>query len=273
MSALNILTMFLVTTIFAAPIGARAEDINASYTAGLKSYQESNFEQAKQDFLTALQEEPQNPFINYNLALAEWKLGHLGMSLAFLRRAQYVNPSFGEAIRAETSIRENLKVKDLPHQISLWETIRTQLLKNISIDGLLGVLALVLVVLGYTGPKYLGARRRIAEEGGGEAPNPGAFAISCILVALILITTGLKFFDLTLPRATIVAEKVEALSGPEAGASGLFELSEGLEVIVRRTFLDSNSKEWVQVTYPGGMTGWILSENLVSHADSNLRKL
>ena len=252
---------------------ARAEDIDGSYSAGLKSYQESNFEQAKRDFLTALEEEPQNPFINYNLALTEWKLGHLGMSLALLRRAQYSDPSFNEAIQAESAIRDELKIKDLPHQISLWETIRTQLLKNTSIDGLLGVLALALLAAGYTGPKFLGARRRAIDEGSGRLPNPTPFVVSCLLVLPILLTTGLKFFDLTLHRGTIVTEKVEALSGPETGASELFELFEGLEVIVRRTFLDSNNKEWSQITYPGGMTGWILSENLVSHSERNLRKL
>lgn len=256
-----------------APFGAYADDINSSYTAGLKSYQDSKFEQAKQDFLTALQEEPQNPFINYNLALTEWKLGRLGISLALLRRAQYTDPTFEEAIRAEASVREGLKIKDLPHQISLWETIRGQLLKNLSLNSLLGVLALVLGVAGFTGPKYLGARRRNAEEENSEPANPTAFAASCVLLLIVLVTTALKFYDLTLHRGTIVVEKVEALSGPEAGASGLFELFEGLEVIVRRTFLDSNNKEWAQVTYPGGMTGWVLSENLVSHSDSNLRAL
>jgi hypothetical protein len=252
---------------------ARAEEINASYTAGLKSYQDSKFEQAKQDFVTALQEEPQNPFINYNLALTEWKLGHLGISLALLRRAQHVDPTFEDAFRAESSIREGLKVKDLPHQISLWETIRTQLLKNLSVNSLLGVLALVLAVTAYTGPKFLGARRRNTIEGTGIPPNPTAFVVSCILTLIVMVTTGLKFFDLTRNRGTIVVEKVEALSGPEAGASGLFELFEGLEVIVRRTYLDSNNKEWVQVTYPGGMTGWVLAENLVSHSDATLRTL
>lgn len=259
--------------VLVASSSLHAEGIPASYTAGLKSYQDSNFEQAKQDFLTALKEEPQNPFINYNLALTEWKLGRTGMSLALLRRAQYVDPTLQEAAEAEALIRESLKVKDLPHQISLWETIRSQLLKNLSTNLLLGTLALILGIVGFTGPRYLGARRRNLEGEAEQIPSPTAFLLSSALALFVLITTGLKFFDLTRTRATIVSQKVEALSGPETGASGLFELFEGLEVIVRRTFLDSNNKEWSHVTYPGGMTGWIASEHLVSHSDIELEKL
>ncbi len=246
---------------------AFSDEINPSYSAGLKSYQESKFEQAKASFQTALQEEPQNPLINYNLGLTEWKLGHLGMSLGLLRRAQYSDPSFREALKAETFVREGLKVKDLPHQISLWETLRQELLKPVSMDALLVVTMLLLFISGYTIPKYLGARRRALEDESPTMPNPFTGGLSGLLLIAVVVISGMKLFDLRIQRATVVVQKVEARSGPEPDSSTLFELFEGLEVIVRRSFLDSNQREWVQVTYPGGMTGWISSNDMISHSE------
>jgi len=260
-------------TFFMVP-ASYGEEINPTYSAGLKSYQDSNFQQAKQDFGAALQEEPDNPLINYNLALTEWKLGNAGMSLALLRRAQYEDPAFRPAIHAEKFVKESLKVKDLPHQISAWEALRQQVLKPVSLDGFLIATALLLFVVGVSLSKYLGARRRSLEEGDSVTPpSPMISAVSVVLLIAVLSATVMKFFDLSIQRGTIVAPKVEALTGPDSSASVLFELFEGLEVIVRRTFVDSNQKEWAQVTYPGGMTGWIPSENLISHSEWKSRQL
>ncbi len=65
----------------------------------------------------------------------------------------------------------------------------------------------------------------------------------------------------------MVTEKVEARTSPGQDQAVLFDLFEGMEVIVRESIKTGaegeNSQHWVQVTYPGGMTGWIPAETMM----------
>ena len=62
----------------------------------------------------------------------------------------------------------------------------------------------------------------------------------------------MKLVDLQIPRGTVIADKTSVYSAPDEKSVALFDLYGGLEVI-----LDSQKDSWVQVTYPGGLTGWI----------------
>jgi SH3-like domain-containing protein len=80
--------------------------------------------------------------------------------------------------------------------------------------------------------------------------------VPTILLAILLLAAtamqAAKLFDQAVPRATIVAKKIEARSAPDTAAAPLFDLFEGLEVIVRQS-----KNGWAQVAYPGGPIGWV----------------
>ena len=66
-----------------------------------------------------------------------------------------------------------------------------------------------------------------------------------------------KIYDVQIPRGTIVEEKVSAQSAPGDQQLNLYDLYGGFEVVIR-----SHSGDWVQVTYPGALTGWIKKSSL-----------
>jgi hypothetical protein len=68
-----------------------------------------------------------------------------------------------------------------------------------------------------------------------------------------------KVIDQSTLRGTIIAKKIESRSTPDMTGTSLFDLYEGLEVIVRQS-----TDSWVQVTYPGGPTGWIPKDAILT---------
>ena len=100
--------------------------------------------------------------------------------------------------------------------------------------------------------RYFALRTRSIEN---EEPSPSIPYIGFLFVfgfAVSALIFAAKVYDLSQNRATIVVDKVEVKTSPDAQAATLFELFEGLEVIVRQSRGD-----WMQITYPGGLSGWI----------------
>lgn len=272
----QILIQVLLTTVVVFSdeqndVQSKVPTVDPNYQAGLAAYQESKFDVAKEKFLLVWSEEPQNPLVNYNLGLAEFKLGQRGRALAFWRRAQEADPFLSLAQDAEEFGIQQLKVKALPHRITVWETYRNAILKQMTLDTALMSTALILLLFGYLGFKYWGQRRDLANEDN-DRFAPMRLTNSPIILSLVgflflasAATAAMKYFDLRVERATVVVEKIEARSGPSEDQASLFDLFEGLEVIVRQSFEDTQAKKWKQVTYPGGMTGWIPADSMISH--------
>ncbi|MGE3974017.1 MAG: tetratricopeptide repeat protein [Bdellovibrionales bacterium] len=269
---MQIVLQVLLTTVVVFSDGqSSAPTIDTNYQAGLSAYQEAKFDVAKEQLSTAWAREPQNPLINYNLGLAEFKLGNKGRALAFLRKAQESDPFFSEAQSAEKFVVAQLKVKALPHRITTWEAYRNTILRDLKLSHALGCTALLLLLFGIVGLKYWGQRRSAEIEAQQDSvAKLTTSPLSVIMLAILFfgsaVTTILKTWDQRTERATIIIEKVEARSGPSEDQAPLFDLFEGLEVVVRQSFEDSQAKKWNQITYPGGMTGWIPSDSLISHS-------
>jgi hypothetical protein len=277
MFILQILIQALFTTVVVfSDEQIASTPIDPSYQSGLNAYQESKFDVAKEKFLLAWSAEPKNPLVNYNLGLAEFKLGNKGRALAFWRRAQEEDPFFTPAQDAESFASQQLKVKALPHSITAWESYRRSVLSGLTLDTALGASAVLMLLFGFLGLKYWGQKRDLDQS---EERNQQRFVklgtsplVVFLLGALFFATATtaiLKAYDLGVERGTIVLEKVEARSGPSDDQATLFDLFEGLEVIVRQSFEDTQAKVWKQVTYPGGMTGWVPAESLISHSSKD----
>jgi len=235
-----------------------------AFGLGTKSYQEMKFEDAVAYFKKALDLHPENPGVLTNLGLAYFKAGKKGLSIAMLRRALYFDPSQLTAEAALKFVLSQVDVKEIPHQIETYERVRSNILNSISLSSFHLLLALLLFSSGTIWLRFFGRRRKaLALE---EAP-PGAPVIGIILIVGLLASfslTVLKVYDLGIPRATVVTDKIGAQLAPGGGQTALFDLYAGFEVIVRNV-----ANDWVQISYPGGLTSIVKKENLMVTSGKN----
>lgn len=235
-----------------------------AFHAGVSSYQAHKYDEARLAFGQALEKDPNNVQALTNLALTRFQLGQKGWAVALLRKAHNLEPDFSTPQSALQFILPQLDVKEIPHEIQLWETTRTSFLVPFSLSGFLGITALTLCAAGWLFLTYIGRRREALRE---EKPLP-AFPLIPTLIALVFIMslglTLLKIWDQEIPRATVVADKVSVYSAPDEKSVALFDLYAGLEVVV-----SSVNQDWVQVTYPGALTGWVPKKDVFQTSGRN----
>ena len=260
------LTIILLNCCFNATVYAdEPPSFESAFQAGINQYQTQKYDEARLSFIRALERNPQSVQALTNLALAQFQLGKKGEAVALLRKAQNLDPNFSTPTAALNFILPQLEVKEIPHEIQMWETIRTHFVVPFSITGFLALTAMSLLFAGWLFLHYFGERRRALKENL-RFPRFPTIPTLILLVFLAMSTlTLLKVIDHQLPRGTITALKVPVLSAPTESGAALFEIYSGLEVI-----LNSVSQDWVQVTYPGAMTGWIPKSAILQTSGRNL---
>ncbi|MFN7729024.1 MAG: hypothetical protein ACK5P7_07705 [Bdellovibrio sp.] len=256
--------------VFAVP--ARAEEPQASqqvsqppFQAGIESYQKQDYGAAQTQFQTALQAHPADVSILTNLALTHYRLGQRGWALGYARKALHVEPGFRDAEQLIEAIALEGKVRDLPRRIELWELLHQHILSAASTPLFATLLLLLLVASAWAWLSYLGVRRRALATEAGLPGFPFLPALFMVLLTVSLLLMLAKIKDAADARGTIVTEKVAALTAPSDQSPSLFELVEGLEVVIRKS-----EGDWLQVTFPGAMTGWIPKNSLLrTHGTSD----
>jgi hypothetical protein len=232
---------------------------SSPFLSGIESYRAKDFEASREFFIEAYKNNPQDPDTLYNLGLAEKELGLKGYALARWRQAQFMYPLFNKAKDAERLLIEELPVKVLPHSPLFSEQIRDSFLKYLPQWALNAVGSVFLFWALFSTFKYIGYRKRaFLSEITPQLPGISLF-VAWLLVPGLLYLSYQQFQIMNQTRATIVTEKAAAYSLPDPESVQLFELFEGLEVIIKRT-----KDEWAQVSYPGGMTGWIKSDSYLT---------
>lgn len=231
--------------------------VDELFSSGLKSYQSGKFEDAENQFEQALTQQPNNASLLYNLGLAEYKSGKTGPAIASWRKALTLDPSLADARDAISFATNKLEHRELPHQVMLLESLRTSYLQWVSLNQLLFIFALTFFAFGWALIRYLGSRKTALEN---EAPPPSLSFKIIILLTLFLglgLLSAAKFIDVVTPRATVLPKTVAVRAGPDNDQAALFDLYEGLEVLV-----DDVQNNWMKITYPGGRSGWIPSETV-----------
>ncbi|WP_413289604.1 hypothetical protein [Bdellovibrio sp. HCB337] len=234
------------------------------FSRGTKNYQEKKFEDAIFNFEKALDLHPESSTVMTDLGLSYFQTQKKGLSIAMFRRALFVDPSQSVAEAALTFVLSQLEVKEIPHQIETYERLRSSILNAVSLNGFHLLSTLLLFSSGFLWLQYLGRRRKAFEAETAPPSTPVIGLLLSIGLALSISFTLLKIYDLSIPRATVIAGKVSALTAPGEGQSGLFDLYEGFEVIVRNA-----ANDWIQVSYPGGLTGWVKKDSLMSTSGKN----
>lgn len=234
------------------------------FSRGTKNYQEKKFSDAIADFQKALDLHPDSATTLTNLGLSYFQNQQKGLAIATLRRAVYEDPSLSVAESGLSFAVSQLEIKEIPHQIETYERLRSNVLNAASLAGFNLLTSLFLLSSGFIWLRYLGRRRKAfeLEEAPPTLPLIGLFM--AVGFAFSFSLTILKMYDLTVPRATVIADKVSAQIAPGEGQTGLFDLYAGFEVIVRNA-----ANEWIQISYPGGLTGWVKKDSLMATSGKN----
>jgi tetratricopeptide (TPR) repeat protein len=235
-----------MTTASAAP------DAEPKFKEAITAFQKNDLKTARASLKASIENSNDNPVLLYDLGLTEQKDGHAGMALALWRKALVTHPDFAPAERAVSWTRSKLEHADISHEVEFWETLRSTMLVTTSLNRYLGSSALLLLLSGWLLLRYFGARRQASLDEKRMPSFPTVATIFALLFVIMASLSAAKAYDDSIIRGTIVTKKIEARSSPDPTATPLFELYEGLEVIYQKT-----SGDWVQVTYPGGSTGWI----------------
>ena len=228
-----------------------------SFRTGLVNYQNKKFAEAKSSFEEVLKSSPNDAAALTNLGLVAYQLGQKSWAVAYFRKAISLNPSLPAPHQGLAFVLPQLDPKEIPHQIETYEMIRDQFLAPVSEYSYFWILAGLIFLFSWSLLKYFGQRKRAEEEDLPFPPPPWITLISAVFTVIFLSLAVAKIYDVQIPRGTIVEEKVSAQSAPGDQQLNLFDLYGGFEVVIR-----SHSGDWVQVTYPGALTGWIKKSSL-----------
>lgn len=235
-----------------APAANSSPDFESLFKAGVEFYQTKSYDKARDAFDKAVQLQPHNASALTNLALSYYQIQQKGWAIALFRKALSLQPELTTARAGLKHTLSQLEVKEIPHQIETYETLRAQVLQPVTLLTYLILTALLLLASGWFILAYFEKRKNALES---ESALPNFPIIASLLSFCFVISTlllAMKAYDLSIPRGTVVSEKVSVQSAPGEQQVVLFELYTGLEVIIQ-----NEDKDWIQVTYPGASTGWI----------------
>lgn len=252
--------VFVLSTLWSSSSSAQTPE--SLYRTGVESFQKGDLKEARAAFIESLQKDEMSPATLFNLGLTEYRLGRPGQALGLWRKALVLEPGYPPARKAVTWAQEKLERNAIPHDVELWESFRKRAVAPFSIDSFLFLTALFFFASGWLIFRYFGARRRARMD---ESPYPQfpTLAASSGLGLLIALSLSIaKAVDISTVRGTVLVKTVEARSSPDPSGTPLFQLYEGLEVIIRQSV-----GEWSQVTYPGGSTGWIPRNTVFATSD------
>ncbi|WP_374076763.1 tetratricopeptide repeat protein [Bdellovibrio bacteriovorus] len=258
MSKLKSLSVFFLSLVLPTLVVAQTGSSAELFKQGTQLYLAKDYTKAQEVFTQALDKDPYNATTLTNLALAEFQLGKKPLAIGLLRKALASDPELPTAQAGLKFILSQMQVKEVPHQIETYESLRSKLLQPVPLSAYLILSALSLFAAGWILISYGGRRRKALEE---EKSLPAFPLIGSLLSLAFVIFTGLlalKVYDSTILRGTIIEEKVSLQTAPGDNQVAILELFGGMEVIARET-----QGDWVQVTYPGSLTGWIKKSSVL----------
>jgi|GEM_PF-1093236 len=227
-------------------------NFESAFQSGVANYQQKKFDDARLAFGRAVELQPENVNALTNLALAQFQTGNKGMAIALLRKASDIDPHFSTTQSALKFVLSQADIREIPHEIQTWETIRSSVLVPFSLTSFLAMMALSLFATGWLVLKFLGRRRRALADETSLPPFPIVAVFAAFVFLAMTTLASMKIVDHQIPRGTITVDKVSVYSAPDEKSVALFDLYSGLEVI-----LNESKDSWIQITYPGGLTGWI----------------
>lgn len=244
--------------LFPALLHAQTADAASLFNQGTQQYLAKEYKKAQEFFTQSLDKDPGNSIVLTNLAFAEFQLGNKPLAIGLLRKALTGKPDLEVAKQGLKFINSQLQVKDIPRQVELFESLRTKLLMPAPLYSFLVLSAISLFASGWVLLSYIGRRKKADEEEKTTPPFPLIGALLTLTFLIFTTLSVLKIYDASILRGTIIEEKISLQTAPGDNQVSILDLYGGMEVIVRES-----QGEWVQVSYPGSLTGWIKKSALL----------
>ena len=226
---------------------ARAETPEELFDRGNAAYERGAYEEAAVAYGTVLRYGIRDSRVEYNLGNAYFKMGRLGQSILHYERAHRLAPT-------DPDIRGNL------------ELARSRCFDRVEPEEVALLVRWLRAVQDRLGPDrhalvFLGLVWIVASLATWASARPGGWnaGVGWALAPLLLATTlvGVSWYT-TYDRlegkrlAVVLVSAVEVLAGPGENNASLFTVHEGLTLQLR-----AERPEWVQVSLPNGLHGWV----------------
>ena len=278
-------TFGLLVSLGFAPFGFGADDSAPAAESGaattsfdlskaLEAYKKGDLAVAQSELLALDAKYPGQLSVLNNLALIAVKKGSYGAAIGLWRKAETYFPTESSI---ESSIQwalQKLPKTEIAREYDTWEGVRQGLLLRTAPTLISIASAVFLVVGGWLLIRWWALRKRALSS---DSPLPsfplGGSTLLVLFLFLFLVLVG-QFLDRVDLRGTIVEKKVDVRSAASPNATALFEIFEGMEVLIldSRTVRDGTGETtWRRIHYPGGMTGWVLEKQVLATVDPSER--
>ncbi len=249
--------LFFTTFVLSASADTPIEE---GFQSGTRLYQDAKYQEAAEIFQSLYNSRAETPSLLFNWGLASYKLQKKGLALGLWRRALYLDPDLSSARRAIDYLDGELPREVMSPDTQGFEYLHQKVLNRFTINKLLALNLVLFLVAGYLILRFFIARNRSITN---ELPLPPTPSTAIFILVLFLACTFLvvsKIVVVNEVRATVTTSTATLRTGPSMEDNTLYELLEGLEVIV-----ENIENTWVQVTLPDGLSGWVPAENLFQH--------
>lgn len=228
------------------------DDVTNALATALKSYQDQDFEGAKNSLDSQLQNHSNDSVLLYNLGLVEYKLGKVGLALAYWRKALYINPSLSLAKEALDFAMSQSQQPPMVSESSTWGWIYSKIISLLSFHIVFPIFLILFLLTTRGFSKHLGERKK-ALLNDDPLPQMSINMLLCsFLTVVFLVLASVLFYDLNLTKATITkATSASVRLSPSVESGSIYEIPEGTQVIIRDT-----QNGWYKIEDPLGRSGW-----------------
>jgi len=226
---------------------ARAETPEEIFLRGSTAYERGDYAQAAEAYRTVAQYGIRDPRLEYNLGNAAFKLGRLGEAMLHYQRAARMAPTdadvAGNLALARAQCVDDVRPPEVAVPIRILRGFQDRIGPDRQALLALGLVWAAAAVIAWRSSKP-----------GGWSPAWGWTLATLVVLACV---AGLSW-SATLNRlegaalAVVLEPAADVLAGPGENNAALFTVHEGLTVEVR-----SEREDWVQVSLPNGLNGWI----------------
>lgn len=241
----------LVAGASALPAPARAASPEETFQQACHAYEQGKWDEAAETYRGLLRYGFADPRLEYDLANAEFKLGHLGQAILHYERARRLDPADGEIAAnlalARSKIRDVVEDPDARGPIAALRRLQDAVgPSRQAILVLVGVWLIAGIVT------WCGSRT------GGFTPG-WSWSLAGVVLATAIVAASWQATATRLygtPRAVVLKPAAEALAGPGLQNTALFTLHEGTTVEIL-----SSREGWLQVALPNGLSGWVAQDD------------
>jgi tetratricopeptide (TPR) repeat protein len=231
---------------------AVAETPEEIFVQGNEAYEEERYADALEAYQTLLKYRIRDPRVEYNLGNTYFRLGDLGRAILHFERAHRLAPTDPEVAGnlefARSTARDKVEPEPAP---LLLRWLRGAQDRSGPDRQAWIALALCWILAGWLA--------WILARPGRWKPAYGWWLAAVVLLIGLLTASWYVTYDRLEGRrlAVVLQDSVEVLAGPGENNATLFTMHEGLTIEVRDV-----RAEWVQVSLPNGLNGWVPREVL-----------